>query len=471
MIDPGVVQLKRSTFTRFTQQLKSVSIVALLSLLAVGSATLPLIKATQARTNPTSGSAMLTVQDYNMTVPAKYLQEYNALESILNDFNSTLGVVSNSGGGPTFATELLPANGNRGTDLFRPGNLASVAVNLNALQAMGVNGVTIAIGYPLLDPTFPNSVQYLSYFKEIVSMAHSRGMKVLVESQILFANTPYSPLTYNWANLPYSQYVVNHIAQDQLIINQIQPDYLEIGVEADTEAYLSGYSQLKTPAGWTDYIQTLLSSIDKGNTKLVAGAATWLGTGFLTGFASDPRLDCISTHVYPIYGNNLPTLIEIGKITLQTGKGLVIDEAWPEKVLQPVTGRGAGTGIGGPLVTQQDVFSFWSPIDTQFLTLMTKFSEIYRVQFFSPFSEQYFYAYLNWSPLLDSEGYFQLETQLNPIVTGNMSTNTLTLTGQTYSDLAQETAAAATQSPSTSSPSRYLLRLRIRSVWMSEVSA
>ena len=237
---------------------------------------------------------------------------------------------------------------------------------------MGVQGVTIAIGYPLLDPTFPDNAQYLSYFQQVVSMIHARGMKVLIESQILFANTPYSPLKYDWSSLPYSQYVTNHIAQDQLIINQIHPDYLEIGVEADTEAYLSGYSQLNTPSGWTSYIEQLLSSLNKGNTKLVAGAGAWLDTSYLTGFASDPRLDFISTHVYPIYGNNLQTLIQIGKIAQQNNKPLVIDEAWMEKVLQPATGR--GTGIGGPSITQQDVFAFWSSMDVEFLRLMVKFA-------------------------------------------------------------------------------------------------
>jgi len=303
---------------------------------------------------------------------------------------------------------------------------------------MGVQGITIAIGYPLLDPSFPNSAQYLNYFEQVVSMVHSRGMKVLIESQILFANTPYSPLTFDWSSLPYSQYVIKHIAQDQLIINQIRPDYLELGVEADTEAYLSGYTQLNTPSGWTSYIEQLLGSLNKGNTKLVAGAGTWLGTSYLTGFANDPRLDMISTHVYPIYGQNLQTLLAMGKLAQQDNKRLVIDEAWEEKVLQPAAGR-AGTGIGGPSITQQDVFAFWSLIDSEFLTLIAKFGEVYPLEFFSPFNEWYFFAYLNWTPSVGAEGYFQLTKQLYPLAGQNMESNTLTPTGQTYSHLAQST--------------------------------
>jgi len=388
------------------------------------------------------------VQQYDMTIPSKYQGEYSTLQGFLDAFNSSLGPYPISSNGFTFATELLPANGNRGPALFQSNNLASVSANLNALQAMGVKGVTIAIGYPLLDPSFPDSAQYLSYFEQVVSMVHARGMKVLIESQILFANTPYSPLTFDWSSLPYAQFVTNHIAQDQLIINQIHPDYLELGVEADTEAYLSGYSQLNTPAGWTAYIEQLLSSLNKGNTKLVAGAATWLGIAYLTGFANDPNLDMISTHVYPIYGNNLQNLLAIGKIAQQNNKRLVIDEAWEEKVLQPATGH-AGTGIGGPSITQQDVFAFWSPIDSQFLKLLTKFAAIYPVEFISPFNEEYFYAYLNWTPALDTQGYFQLKTQLDPLFAQNMLTSTLTPTGSTYSRLAQETGPAVPELPNT----------------------
>lgn len=420
------------------KHLKRLIIVTLLSCLGLGSPIFSFVTASSA------------VQQFDMSIPTKYQGEYNALQGILDTFNSSLGPSTTSKNSLTFATELLPANGNRGPALFQPGNLASVTTNLDALQAMGIQGVTIAVGYPLLDPTFPNAAQYVSYFQQVVSMVHARGMKVLIESQILFANTPYSPVTYNWANLPYSQFVTNHIAQDQLIINQIRPDYLEVGVEADTEAYLSGYSQLNTPSGWTSYIEQLLSSLNKGNTKLVAGAGTWLGTSFLTGFASDSRLDFISTHVYPIYGNNLQTLLQMCKIAQQNNKRLVVDEAWMEKVLQSATGPGAGTGIDGPLVTQQDVFSFWSPLDTEFLTAMVKLAQIYPLEFLSPFSEQYFFAYLNWNSTLGSEDYFTLKAQLDPIFSQSMASNTLTPTGEAYSGLAHGSTSPIPEFPNTS---------------------
>ena len=386
-------------------------------------------------------TASQAVQQYDLTIPSQYQTDYSALNGLIDSFNAALGLTSGTAKGLTFATELLPANGNRGPALLQSNNLASVAANLNALQAMGIQGVTIAIGYPLLDPSFPNSAQYLSYFTQVVSMVHARGMKVLIESQILFANTPYSQLTFDWSTLPYSQYVTNHIAQDELIINQIRPDYLELGVEADTEAYLSGYHQLNTPTGWSNYIEQLLAGLNKGNdgTQLVAGVATWLDPSYVSGFANDPRLDMLSTHVYPIYGSNLQNLLAMGKLAQQDGKRLVVDEAWLQKVLQP---PGHDQGIGGPATTPQDVFAFSALLDQRFLMLLAKFGQVYPVEYLSPFSEWYFWAYLNWTPALDAEGYFQLEQQIYTTAGQNMASNNLTPTGQTYSQLIASNGAA-----------------------------
>jgi hypothetical protein len=338
----------------------------------------------------------------------------------------------------TYAAELLPANGNQGPALFNSGNLNAVARNLNVLKAMGVKGVTIALGYPLLDPTFPNSTQYLNYFQTVVNMCHQQSFIVDVEAQVLFANTEYSPLTYNWSALSYSEYVVRHIAQDNLICDQIKPDILEIGVEADTEAFLTGYRQLNTPSGWNDYINQLLNGIDKKATKLAAGAGDWLTntTQWVQGFVDNPNLDFVSTHSYPIVHPFLDNLISLGQFAQQHEKRIVFDEEWDTKILQPVNGEGGG-GFGGPAATQQDVFSYWIPVDVEFQQLMVKFSQIYPCEFLSPFpGDYYFFAYLTWTPELDTQTFFQLHTILNPIITQNMANYYVSPTGEAYATLA-----------------------------------
>jgi hypothetical protein len=396
---------------------------------------------------------LLSVQQYNETVPAKYQSNYTTVRAILNNFNATLGPYPASRNSFAYAASLVPADGNRGTDLLEANNQNTVTANLDAYQAMGVEEVEISIPYPVLDPTFPNSSQYLAYYTQLVQNVHARGMKVLVESHVVFAGTGFSNINYSFRSLSYSQFVTKAIAQNQLIINQIRPDYLDIGTEADTEAALTGYHQLDTPTGWTGFIEQQLSSLDKNGspTKLCAGAGTWLGVQYMQGFANDPRLDFLTTHVYPIYGNNLQVLVQMAQLAQQNNKRLVISEAWSETVTVP--SPPPGTGVGGPFADHQELWGFSSAIDIPFLELMAKFSSIYPVEIYSAFSEQYFFAYLSYTPELDSEDYFTLDSQLNQIWAQNMRTVTLTPTGAEYSTLAHgaSTASSGSQGSSTSS--------------------
>jgi hypothetical protein len=388
---------------------------------------------------PSTSLSGLTIQRYNETVPSKYQSQYTSVVGLLNQFNSSLGPVPLRKNSFTYAAELLPANGNRGPVLFNSDTLSGVATNLRALKAIGVSGVTIAVGYPLLDPTFPQTRQYLQFFQKVVNMSHQYGMTVDIESGILFANTPYSPINFTWSKLPFATYVVNHIAQDNLICSQIKPDILEIGVEADTAAHLTGYSQLNSPSGWTNYINQLLNGIDKKGCKLAAGAGDWLKntTQWVQGFVTNPNLDYISTHSYPMVPPFLSNLISLGQFAKDQGKMVVFDEDWDTKILHPVNFGGA-QGYGGPLATQQDVFSYWIPVDIQYQQLLARFCQIYPCVFLSAFDgDYYFFAYLTWTPQLDSLTFFQLHDQLDPIVSQNEVNLTVSPTGAAYAALAQ----------------------------------
>ena len=93
-------------------------------------------------------------------VPTEFRALYNELDSALTAFDQSFDA-SDTPYPVTFAAELLPANGNRGTELFNPTNLQATRIWLDRLQAIGVQNVTIAIKFPLLTPDFPNSAKYL----------------------------------------------------------------------------------------------------------------------------------------------------------------------------------------------------------------------------------------------------------------------------------------------------------------------
>jgi hypothetical protein len=213
---------------------------------------------------------------------------------------------------------------------------------------------------------------------------------------------------------------------------------------------LTGYHQLDTPSGWTAFIEQQLSSLNTtgSQTKLAAGAGTWLGVQFMQGFASDPRLDFLTTHIYPIYGNNLQVLTEMAQLAKQDGKRLVISEAWSEEVT--TASPPPGTGVGGPFADHQELWGFSSNIDVPFLELMAKFCSIYPVELYSAFSEQYFFAYLNFSAQLNTEDYFALDNQINAIWAQNMRSLTLTPTGEEYYVLAQASSGSGSTTTSSS---------------------
>ncbi|HYB45441.1 MAG TPA: hypothetical protein VEC92_02855 [Nitrososphaerales archaeon] len=423
----------------------------LILLLLAGRGGWPSSAAPYERSAAAAAPPPFTVQQYNTTIPSEYQSNYTTLENALNNFNSTLGTIPAHPNSFTYSASLVTADGNQGPKVLTADNQNTVDVNLDAFQAMGLKEVEISIPYPLLDPTFPNSSQYLSYYTQLVQNAHARGMKVLVESHVVFAGTEFSPINYSFANLPYSQFVVKAIAQNQLIIDKVRPDYLDIGTEADTEAALTGYRQLNTPSGWDSFIEQQLSSLNKTGspTKICAGAGTWNGVQFMQGFADDPRLDFLTTHVYPLYGDNLQTLIQMAQLAQQNGKRLVISEFWSETVTVP--SPPPGTGVGGAFADHQEVWGFSSAIDVPALELMVKFASIYPVELFSPFSEQYFFAYLNYTPQLDSEDYSTLKSQVDGVWSQNMRSDVLTPTGAEYATLASSSSTTTTTSSSTTS--------------------
>ena len=73
-----------------------------------------------------------------------------------------------------YATELLPADSNLGPKLLSQQALQSVMNFLDAIQKLGVQGVTIDISYPILTPSFPNYDQYLSFYQNVVEQARQR---------------------------------------------------------------------------------------------------------------------------------------------------------------------------------------------------------------------------------------------------------------------------------------------------------
>ena len=317
----------------------------------------------------TSGSgqevACSNIVQYDESVPPVYQDMYTTLGQILDGFNQTLnGIPLVASHEVTYATELLPADSNIGARLLSPQTMREVIDYLNAIQKLGIDGVTIDISFPVLVPTFPNYSQYLSFYENVVQQVRSRGMRIDIESEtpLLVGYPGLSLGSVSYSNLTYDAYVSEDRAMIQTVIADLHPDYLNIGTETDTLQMLLNYPEISTPTGWGTYITSLLAGLNKGSTKVDVGIGSWDLISYLYATLNDSAIDAIDVHVYPVYSNYLSILTQIGKLSEEYNKPIVIDEMWLHKSTMN-EGHNFATDAK---ISARNLYAFWIPLDEEF---------------------------------------------------------------------------------------------------------
>lgn len=397
-----------------------VSLVILLLLLGIGLGSTLSVPTSLAQTNA--------------QVPPEYTQLYSTLQSALNDYSNYLSAIGNSTVHPvTLGAELLPANGNRGTALLTPGALQSVTLYLDRLKELGVGGVTVPIGYPLYTPNFPRYNEYVAFYKQVAQAVRSHGMKLDVESSLLFANSPFSSITFSYSSITWAQFEGERKQMIQTIIQDLKPDYLNMGAEPDTEYKLSGFTEFNSPVDYATYLNYVLNGLDRGSSLLGAGVGTWGNMQYVQQYATGTSLDFIDIHVYPIVGQaSLQRVFTIAETAKQHGKKVLMDEVWLYKVATLQS-----TGIAGDTdVFRLDSFSFFAPLDQQFLGIMTNASRLAGIEYISPFWSTLFFSYVDYDSTTARLPYGDLASLVNKAASQNLVNNQFSSTGEFYRGLA-----------------------------------
>lgn len=385
----------------------------------------------------TSGTACANVASYDQNIPSTYQSMYATLDQILNGYDQSLEsktpVATHQ---VIYATELLPADSNLGSKLLSQQALQSVTSFLDAIQKLGVQGVTIDISYPILTPDFPNYAQYLAFYQNVVEQVRQRGMKIDIESEtpLLVGYPGLSVGPVNYANLSYSTYVTEDREMIQTIINDLHPDYLNIGTETDTLQILLHYPEISTPQGWGAYISSILAGLNKGTTKIDVGIGSWDPISYLYSTLDNSAIDAIDVHIYPVYGNYLNVLTQIGELSRQYNKPIVIDEMWLHK---SIMNEGAGFTTDAK-ISARNMYAFWIPLDEKFLEVMTKYAQVYDVNFISPFEGTIFFAYLNYSSSTANMPYDQARQVMGQAAGQNIAKGIVSPLGCYYQDLIRE---------------------------------
>jgi len=252
-----------------------------------------------------------------------------------------------------------------------------------------------------------------------------------VESHVVFTDTPFSPIHWDCSHYTVTSLAAARRAMAQIILDQVRPDYLNLGTESDTEAKLTGITALKDPATYAAFIGSIAQGLDKGATKIGAGMGAWDDIAQAPYLAQLPSLDVLTLHVYDLHPQSLQNSIAIGDVARASGKGLILDEAWLYKM-----GPGDGNDLAGnPEVFKRDAYSFFAPLDRQMLRCMAKLAQVDGMEYISPFWSTYFFAYLDYTPALDEATYEEVSSQVTLAEWQAIQAGTRNATGDYYASL------------------------------------
>lgn len=365
-------------------------------------------------------------------VPEKYQKLYDDLKASMDGYNASLDLRSERYAPPAFGAELLPANGNRGEGLLKPENRKGTIAYLDGLRDMGVQGVTIAMPYPMYMPGSPRHDEYAAYYRYVFDEIRKRGMIAEVETGVIFSGTSFSPVHVDFGGMTYGQYVADKKLMVQAIIDDLHPDYLDLGAEPDTEYKLTGWAELNSPAKYAGYVSSVLDGLDRDGTKVGAGIGSWGDTAYVDEYVRT-GLDFIAIHVYPVEPRFLDRIDEVARIARAHNKSIVMDECWLYK-----TRDYAGGFASNDEAFKRDSYAFWAPLDQEFLALMARSAQANGVEYVSPFWANFFFAYADYEPAMDKMSYGEVVEKSNRAAAGNIVAGKLSPTGEYYRRLIAE---------------------------------
>jgi chitodextrinase len=301
---------------------------------------------------------------------------------------------------------------------------------------MGVQAVMVEVGFPMLYEPFLTSQgqsysQFVTFYQQVAADVRAAGLQLVVENNILLAGDAQSGwlVAPFYATLNWTQYQQARAQTAAVIAQTLQPDYLIVLQEPDTEAANTGQTDVNTASGAAALVSQMLTSVQQAgvpNLKVGAGVGTWLKAyaDFIQSFDALP-LDFIDMHIYPVFGASfLPNALTIATTAAAAGKPVSMSECWLNKSVDAKSTPSE--------VRARNPFSFWAPLDAYFIQTMEKLANYTQMAFLSPTGVEYFSAYLPYNSetanLTPQEILDQEESQANV----NMIAGTYTFTGMRY---------------------------------------
>ena len=292
-------------------------------------------------------------------------------------------------GDTVFACELLGGNSNKGPLLLTEQNWNAVILWLDKLQWIGVDAVSLCISYPILMPDFPQSDEYLTFYKKLCAELRRRGLIINVESTTIFPDPEFSNVSVDYSGLTLEKYKKEKREMLEIIIKELSPDRLTVENEPSTREANTGLDF--SMDNFIDVVTYFVYDLDTGGIPIGAGIGTWDDLAILEGLAA-LDIDYLDIHIYPInFDYFTDRIVQAAEIAENHGKGLAMAEAWLYKIGNNEFDKKTPNDIYA-----RDAYSFWEPLDSRFITVLWGFAHLLEFESMSFFWSQYFFGYIDY---------------------------------------------------------------------------
>ncbi len=355
------------------------------------------------------------------TVPAgSYCSSiYTELYGDMQAFNTVLASPPSNWtpipGGPTlYAANLMWANGNTGPSISNPDYLqVTVLPELQAMKALGIQAVVVPVLFPILYEPFYGSQTayqpYLTLYTGIAQAVRAAGLKLIVDNEILFSNDTaagWTTMNAFFGPLTWPEYIAARATMAATIVQYMQPDYLVLANEPDTEAIQTGQQNLNNPVDAAQMVQAEITAVQNylqtatvsPIPKLGAGFGSWMplsGTSSLSGYIDAYialPLDYIDFHMLPVNtlgsDNFLSNTLTIAQAAAAAGKPVAISQAWLEKETAAEV-----NDLSIDVVRARGPFDFWAPLDAYFMQMTENLASYTNMIYVGPQFPVFLFAY------------------------------------------------------------------------------
>jgi hypothetical protein len=328
-----------------------------------------------------------------------------------------------------FGVELLTANSHRGEALLNERILQETALTLDRLKSLGVQSVSLSLQYPVLTRNHPRTAEYREFYRRIAGDIRKRGLLIVAEMGSAFREPELSQIRVDYRGLKRERFIAGLREMAEVIIADIRPDFLTLLSEPDTLARNTGLPF--SPLDFAAAVRQVARGLDRPGVKLGAGAGAWASADYFKALADIPELDYIDFHIYPVqYGLASDRVLKAAEAARAKGKRVSIGEAW----LYKVSGREFGR-IPPVEVFRRDAFSFWQPLDGNFIRLVVDLARTINARFCSFFWMQHLYSYVDYTAENDRLTYEQLKRLNNSKAWENLQKGTLSPAGERLREL------------------------------------